>query len=51
MERLKQIIHTFRTDEEARSGVIFAIALLLFFCWWGATGHWDDSAYLPSFLR
>ena len=51
MERLKQIIHTLRTDEEARSGAIFVIALILFLCWWGATGHWDDSPYLPSFLR
>ncbi|WP_316157845.1 hypothetical protein [Cupriavidus sp. BIC8F] len=51
MKRLKQIIHTFRTDREARFYILGAIALVLFFCWWGATGHWDDSPYLPNFLR
>lgn len=51
MEQIKHIIHVLRTDKEARFYVVGIVALVLFFCWWGATGHWDDSPYLPQFLR
>lgn len=51
MKRLKQIIHTFSTGSEARFYILGVIALILFFCWWGATGHWDNDPFLPQFLR
>ncbi len=51
MKRLKQIIHTLRTDRETRIYILGVIALALFFCWWGATGHWDNDPLLPQFLR
>jgi|AraplaMF_Col_mLB_1032019.scaffolds.fasta_scaffold103762_2 hypothetical protein len=51
MDRIKQIIHVLRTDKEARFYVAGVFAIILFLCWWGATGHWDDSPYLPDFLR
>lgn len=51
MKRLKQILHTLRTDREARFYLLCAIALVLFFSWLGATGHWDNDPLLPHFLR
>ncbi len=51
MDRIKQIIDVLRTDKEARFCAAGVFAFILFICWWGATGHWDDSPYLPNFLR
>ncbi|WP_181184534.1 hypothetical protein [Cupriavidus pinatubonensis] len=51
MERFKQIIHTLRNDKQARNYAVGAVAVILFICWWGATGHFDNDPWLPSFLR
>ncbi|CAG9180315.1 hypothetical protein LMG23992_04211 [Cupriavidus laharis] len=51
MERIKQSIHTLRTDQRARFQVVGVVAAVLFICWWGATGHFDYDPWLPNFLR
>ncbi|AEI83161.1 hypothetical protein CNE_BB2p03680 (plasmid) [Cupriavidus necator N-1] len=51
MDRIKQIIHVLRTDKEARLQTAGVVAFVLFLCWWGATGHFDNDPWLPNFLR